>query len=255
MIKPNSPAARRAAKTVAQRLNQASLNRVAQRSKVAFASQQYHPSASAGVGDVGDWKSARQTLIRALQDNDNARYSLAYSLAQCEPDSNDSIFPSFDMELLDDQMKEQLRRSRGQLLSRHNNHDNVRQSHGGQIPLPRTLEDAIDEQHSDRALVVTETANPFRIVNVNKAWEGLCGYSYVESKGKTLGDLLQGEETDQSAVTAIMATLNRGEEAGTVLVNYTKEGRKFHNRLRVGPMMDAEGNITHFVGELQETKM
>ena len=100
--------------------------------------------------------------------------------------------------------------------------------------------------------MVTETTKPFRIVDVNQAWEGLCGYSYVESKGQSLGDLLKGPETDPLAVTALLNQLLRGEDATTVLTNYTKSGRQFRNRLHVGPLYDDNGSISHFVGVLQE---
>lgn len=116
-------------------------------------------------------------------------------------------------------------------------------------PLPRTLEDAL--RPSNRALVITETAMPFKIVDVNQAWEGLCGYSAVECQGRTLGSLLRGPETDQSAVTALVSRLLGGEEAGTVLTNYKKDGSKFRNHLRVGPLFQ-DGEISHFVGVLQE---
>ena len=119
--------------------------------------------------------------------------------------------------------------------------------------LPRTFEDAI--RSSSRAIVITEAAKPFRIVDVNKAWEGLCGYTFVESKGKTLGSLLKGPETDPLATTALMSQLLKGEEAGLILTNYTKSGRKFQNRLRAGPIYDENGTLTHFVGVLQEMKM
>jgi hypothetical protein len=50
---------------------------------------------------------------------------------------------------------------------------------------------------------------------------------------------------------------SRGQDAGTVLVNYNKDGRKFHNRLRACPLTEASQNngrevITHFLGVLVE---
>lgn len=105
--------------------------------------------------------------------------------------------------------------------------------------LPKTLQDAL--RPSSNAIVVTETSAPFRVVNVNKAWEELCGYTYVESKGKSLGSLLKGDETDRVAITAMVNKLLHGEEATAVVTNYTKEGRKFRNRIHVGPLY-ANGN-------------
>ncbi|KAL7462228.1 hypothetical protein ACHAXS_002617 [Conticribra weissflogii] len=123
-----------------------------------------------------------------------------------------------------------------------------------QRSLPKSVED-IDPAILDddaRAIVVTETNHPFRITNVNIAWEGLCGYSRDECKGKSLGELLQGPGTDEGAVTALVAKLLSGEEAGTVLTNYTKSGRKFRNDLRVRPVVDEMGKTVRFVGVLRE---
>jgi PAS domain S-box-containing protein len=116
-------------------------------------------------------------------------------------------------------------------------------------PLPRTLQDAL--RRSSRAIVITEAVKPFRIVNVNKAWENLCGYSYVEAKDMTLGSLLSGPETDRLTGTALVSQLLHGEEAGAILTNYTKDNRSFRNRIRVGPVMDGS-KVTHFVGVLQK---
>ena len=119
-------------------------------------------------------------------------------------------------------------------------------------PLPTSFRDAL--RPSNRAIVITETSRPFRVVNVNDAWSSLCEYSYTESRGKSLGSLLRGPETDPLAITGLIAQLLRGEEAGAILTNYTKSGRKFRNRLRVGPLHDEEtGKLTHFIGILQET--
>lgn len=117
-------------------------------------------------------------------------------------------------------------------------------------PLPHNLAEASLPDDA-RAIVITEAQMPFRIISVNHSWENLCGYSQNECKGKSL-DCIQGPETNKSTVTALMAHLLKGEEAGTLMTNYTKEGRKFHNRLRVGPLKNTGGKITHFVGVLKE---
>lgn len=119
------------------------------------------------------------------------------------------------------------------------------------LALPKTLEEIMRQK--SRAIVVTETAKPFRVVDVNACWEGLCGFTFSEARGKTLGSLLKGPATNQVAATGLVAHLLQGQEAGAVLTNYTKEGREFRNRIRVGPVYDESGtNVTHFVGVLEE---
>jgi PAS domain S-box-containing protein len=119
-------------------------------------------------------------------------------------------------------------------------------------PLPSKYEEATFD-NDDRAIVITDAQLPFRIANVNSAWENLCGFSKDECNGKTL-KCIQGEETNEAAITALMSQLLRGEEAGTVLVNYRKDGSKFLNRLRVGMLRDDHDVVTHFVGVLKEVK-
>lgn len=63
-----------------------------------------------------------------------------------------------------------------------------------------------------------------------------------------------GPETDPAAATGLIHQLLQGNEACTTITNYTKEGRRFRNRIRVGPLKNKNGEITHFVGVLQEIK-
>ena len=126
----------------------------------------------------------------------------------------------------------------------------------GYQPLPKTTND-IDQDKLDnmtRAIVITDVKSPFRITQVNTAWEGLCGYKREECKGRSLGPLLQGPDTDWSAVSALLSQLFAGEEASVVLTNYTKTGRKFRNRITVGPVRDEMGKTVSFVGVLREVK-
>jgi PAS domain S-box-containing protein len=129
------------------------------------------------------------------------------------------------------------------------NLDSVRQN--ALWPLPRTLQEALGS-NDPRAIVVTEAHRPFHIVDVNDAWVGLCGYSREEARNQSLA-ILQGPDTNVKALTEMVESLMTFQtETATQVVNYTKEGRKFWNSLRAGPLYDEDGNITHFVGILQE---
>jgi len=106
-----------------------------------------------------------------------------------------------------------------------------------------------------RAIVITDTKNPYHIVAVNTAWENLCGYTREECQGHPLGRLLQGPETDMSNVSTLLSKLLAGEEARTILTNYSKHGRKFQNNIRVGPIVDEMGKTINFVGVLREVEV
>lgn len=197
----------------------------------------------------------------------------AYSMASTE---NEFSNPTF-MNLLNDTMKDQLKstqpiqeetslsehvipRELSPLPSIEDFDNNVMEEVAAPVfsrsqlfhedPLPRNLSEA-SLPGDPRAIVITEAHLSYRIVSVNDAWENLCGYSQNECKGDTLA-CIQGPETNVGAVRSLVSQVMRGEEAGTLLTNYTKEGRKFHNRLRVGPLKNDSGKITHFVGVLKE---
>ncbi len=237
--------------------------------------------------DVSSSQTAKEDFVNHLRNEESHRNNMAYSISYASAESDFSN-PAF-MSLLDDRQKKQLenvtlldndhhRQMKGEISEKVNprelklttsetkslrddfNLDETARStttttraaddifHEG--PLPHTLAEA-SVTNDPRAIVITEAQVPFRISMVNDSWEKLCGYTLDECQGETLA-CLQGPETNKSAVTALMSQLMNGEEAGTVLTNYTKLGRKFHNRLRVGPLKNHSGEITHFVGILCE---
>ena len=183
-----------------------------------------------------------------MQD-DEARNVLAYCLSF----SNDENDFARNFAQLDERMKQQLAFSTTQQQQQQSSKQATTKI--DVAPLPKTLVDALLTQKS-RAIVITEAKKPFRIVSVNQCWEQLCGYSFVESQGATLGSLLQGPDTDTTAATNLIVKLLQGEaEAGVTLTNYTKSGRRFRNRVRVGPLHDDYNNtVPYFVGVLQEVR-
>lgn len=114
--------------------------------------------------------------------------------------------------------------------------------------IPKTLASISSDA---RALVLTESSSPFRIVSVNSSWEKLCGFTQNECRGKTLS-CIQGDRANTAAIRAAMNDVTKGNEVCTVLQNYSKEGTMFQNRLRIGPIRDHCGTVTHYVGLLEE---
>lgn len=233
---------------------------------------------------------ARGKFLEHFQRDSSLREEISYSLSFAGSKLESDFESDNTFQLLDDRMKRQLRESYNALLSPS---DSCAQKLRSQLPpqldlghlesfalgksvkrkippleedeeisaahysrpLPESISDITPSKldRDARAIVVTDTKNPFRIVAVNTAWENLCGYSREECKGRSLG-LLQGPETDLDPVTEMVGKLLQGEQAGAILTNYTKRGRKFQNDIKVGPIIDEMGKTVNFVGVLREAK-
>jgi len=204
------------------------------------------PQRSTSVATVSSNKqksSLFTTCLLKMKQDEQVRSDLAYCLSFAPSDETKDFLRNFNALLPTEEMNRQLAYSENQLSNPISMFDDE--------PLPKSFEEAI--RQPNRAIVVTEPEAPFRVFDVSKCWEDLCGYDYIESKDKTLGSLLGGPETDAASATGLIAQLLRGEEAGATLTNYTKSGRPFRNRVRVGPLKK-DGKVEFFVGVLQEIK-
>ena len=117
------------------------------------------------------------------------------------------------------------------------------------VAIPNTLDDAVRD--SEDARVVTTAKRPFVIEHVNDAWTKLCGFSAEEAVGKTLA-ILQGPDTEKGEVADLVRGCEDGHATSALLTNYTKEGDKFQNFLRVFPLTEDDGTkVSHMLGVLQ----
>ena len=89
------------------------------------------------------------------------------------------------------------------------------------------------------------------IIYANPAFERITGYPIDEILGRNCR-FLQGSETGQAAVHQLAEALKRKEEFNVVLKNYRKDGTAFWNDLYIAPVPDEQGEVTHFVGILND---
>lgn len=101
---------------------------------------------------------------------------------------------------------------------------------------------------------ITEPDQP--LIFVSDGFLNMTGYSRDEVIG-TNCRFLQGQDTDESAVDKLRTAIANGEACTVELLNYTKNGTPFWNRLSITPIKDDKNIVTHYVGiqsDISESK-
>jgi len=89
------------------------------------------------------------------------------------------------------------------------------------------------------------------IIFASHGFERLTGYSEAEVKGLNCR-VLQGEDTDPSAIEQLRAAIATESACSLELLNYRKDRTPFWNELSISPVRDNQGKLTHFVGVLAD---
>lgn len=105
---------------------------------------------------------------------------------------------------------------------------------------------------SVNAVVITNRARAEDPIEfVNPAFERITGYSAAEVHGRNCS-FLQGQDREQPAIETIRAALRERREGHAVLRNYRKDGTLFWNDLRIAPIPNENGLVTHYVGVIND---
>jgi diguanylate cyclase (GGDEF)-like protein/PAS domain S-box-containing protein len=103
-------------------------------------------------------------------------------------------------------------------------------------------------ESSLNAIIITDARHPDHVVEyVNPAFERITGYSSREVVGRNCR-FLQGNDRNQGALQQVRAALRHHQEGKAVLRNYRKDGTVFWNDLLIAPVRNDAGDVTHFVG-------
>jgi diguanylate cyclase (GGDEF)-like protein/PAS domain S-box-containing protein len=98
-------------------------------------------------------------------------------------------------------------------------------------------------------VVVCDTTPPEkggpRIVYVNPAFEARMGYSTQEVIGAS-PDILNGRGTDRQTRYRIRKAMRNGKGIRTELLKYNKQGQGYWMDINLIPLMDKNGEVTHF---------
>lgn len=104
-------------------------------------------------------------------------------------------------------------------------------------------------QYDYDAIIITDlglTEPGPKIVYVNDGFTKMTGYSKDEVIGKT-PRILQGPKTSRSVLDRMKQGINAGEGFFGHTVNYKKDGSEFINQWDIHPLVDNNGDITHWV--------
>lgn len=113
------------------------------------------------------------------------------------------------------------------------------------------LIDALSRAGTGIVIARRTATGDFRISYVNRGFEALTGYSADEAKGLNCR-FLQGDDRDQPEHLKIRAALAAGEPCQVTIRNYRKDGTRFWNALNLAPLVDSQGEVTHYVGIQQD---
>ncbi|CAN7263135.1 sensor domain-containing protein [Massilia sp. LjRoot122] len=102
------------------------------------------------------------------------------------------------------------------------------------------------------AIVITRCEeDEHRIEYVNPAFERITGYTLAEIKGRD-PRFMRIEGCDEDERSRVREALKRKESVRAVLRNRRKNGEMFWNDLRIDPVSNIDGEITHFVGIIND---
>lgn len=110
--------------------------------------------------------------------------------------------------------------------------------------IPNTVQTC--QRSFDKPMVMTLADEPYTIVQVNKLWEEMTGYKAEEVVGKTSCRILEGEETDPTAVEVLMNEIRFKRPASAMIINCKKNGERFRNFFLEYPL-STDSRITHYL--------
>jgi diguanylate cyclase (GGDEF)-like protein/PAS domain S-box-containing protein len=115
---------------------------------------------------------------------------------------------------------------------------------------PHLLRRAVSDSH-DGVAIVDARLHDMPLVYVNQAFERLTGYSAREVLGKNCR-FLHRDDVRQEGLGQVREALKGSASCVTTLRNYRKDGSMFWNELRLTPLLNRFGQLTHVIGVLYD---
>lgn len=107
---------------------------------------------------------------------------------------------------------------------------------------------------SDGIFIIDAMKSDFPVIYANPSFFDLTGYSKKDVIGKSYF-LSNGFEFNLSAAQEIKQTLRQGNLFYGEVLNSKKDGKKYWSLLRIAPVRDSKGALTHYVGIKTDTTL
>jgi len=103
------------------------------------------------------------------------------------------------------------------------------------------------ESTADGIFIIDAQNQDFPIIYTNQSFQKMTGFAKSEILGRNYF-LLYGVGVDPRIVSEIKHTMRKGKSFHGEMLNFQKSGKKYWNLLRIAPVRDSRGAITHYVG-------
>ena len=110
--------------------------------------------------------------------------------------------------------------------------------------IPNTVQTC--QRTFDSPMVMILADEPYTIVQVNKLWEDMSGYKADEVVGRTSCRVLEGRQTDGTAVEVFMDEIRFKRPTSAMILHYKKSAQRFKNFFTAYPL-STDSRITHYL--------
>jgi diguanylate cyclase (GGDEF)-like protein/PAS domain S-box-containing protein len=107
------------------------------------------------------------------------------------------------------------------------------------------------ESASSGIVICDALAPDMPVISVNQAFERITGYASHEAVGRNCR-FLRREQNEQAGYADIRDAVAHNREGHAILLNYRKDGTPFWNDLKIAPVRDPDGTVTHFIGSITD---
>ncbi|MFH1199401.1 MAG: PAS domain-containing protein, partial [Candidatus Omnitrophota bacterium] len=103
------------------------------------------------------------------------------------------------------------------------------------------------EAVADGIFIIDAASQDFPVIYANQAFQKMTGYGEREIIGQNYFSLY-GVDTDSRVIDEIKRTIHQNKVFHGEMLSFQKNGKRYWNLLRITPVRDSSGSVTHYVG-------